>query len=184
MQSKVTKEAYLEWIKGKKVNKYPKKIEGLDFPFLYEYGVPFMELDVLFYQETLHAGEPLKNLYSEDKYAAGFYRRNSHLLEGYFVIAQDLGNAICLAPDGCIVQIDYLNFLKRFVNSSFEEFIRFWIIVDKALGNQPNEHSVEVSHEKLEKIERELMKCASRDWREYEYWQFKLECMDEDFDLF
>ena len=56
MQSKVTKEAYLEWIKGKKVNKYPKKIEGLDFPFLYEYGVPFMELDVLFYQENLHAG--------------------------------------------------------------------------------------------------------------------------------
>lgn len=44
----VSKEEYLSWIGNKKIHKV-KRIESLEYPYLYEFGIPEMLLDCIFF---------------------------------------------------------------------------------------------------------------------------------------
>lgn len=179
----VTTEEYKKWLNQKQIHKV-KKIESLDCTLLYEYGIPYMELDFLFFHEDLCTGEPLTNLYQEENYSEKFFKENKSKIENYIVLCQYLGSAVCLGRDKQIWSIDYNDFYTSFVNVSFEEFIEFWIVLDRELGNQRNEHSIKISHFLVEKIESEMRKIASKDWQNYDFWHFILECLDEDADDF
>lgn len=174
----VSKEEYLSWIDNKKIHEV-KKIEGLDYPYLYEFGIPEMLLDFIFFSEEMNAGSFLTDCYKEENYGKGFFKRHKSKIENYIVLCHYLGSKICLNSDKQLWKIDYTNFATWFVNENFDEFIKFWIILDNEIGKESYSHHVSVDHETVVEIEKRMKEIAMRDWLEYSFWQFLLECIDE-----
>lgn len=51
-------------------------------------------------------------------------------------------------------KIDYTDFTAWFVNENFDEFIKFWIIIDNVIGKASYEHYVSIEHEAVLEIEK------------------------------
>jgi len=161
---------YLNWIEGKKLVNVNAGGQD-DFSLMEKYGVPDMQFGVmLFYAPT--ALRKLSDVYTNEdsEYNGKFYAENASSLEEYIVIGSYLGSQICIDRSGKVYRIDNRDFSRTFVNHSFDDFIGFFMLIDRELGHVNKRVILSITKEQVEKIREKLEKRYEVNWPEYVFW--------------
>ena len=161
---------YLNWIEGKR-NISVSTNGDSSFSLMEKNGIPDMQfMTMLFYESQ--ALKPLSQIYYNDdnSYDKKFYNDNLKMLNESTVIASYLGNQICIDGDGKVYLISNADFSKTFVNESFDDFINFFILIDRLFGHVNYRVIVKATKEQVEMIRSELQKIYNIDWSKYVFW--------------
>ena len=161
---------YLNWIEGKK-NIHVSSNGDPRFALIEKNGIPDMQFMVMLFYEV-QALKPLSQIYTnvDGTYKEKFYSDNIEMLDEQTVIASYLGDQICLDDNGSVNIIDHSNFGKTFVNDSFDDFINFFILIDRLLGHVNYRVISHATKEQVEMIRCELEKSYNIDWNQYVFW--------------
>ena len=161
---------YLNWIEGKK-NIQVSSNGDPRFTLIEKNGIPDMQFMVMLFYEA-QALKPLSQIYTNDDgtYKEKFYNDSIAMLDEQTVIASYLGDQICLDDNGKVYKIDHSNFGKIFVNDSFDDFINFFILIDRLLGHVNYRVISHATREQVEMIRCELEKSYNIDWNQYVFW--------------
>ena len=161
---------YLNWIDGKKITRVDS-LGDSRFALMETNGVPDMQFMVMLFYEA-QALKPLSQIYNngEGTYKEKVYNSNIKMLNEQIVIASYLGNQICIDKNGEVNLIDHSDFSKSFVNKSFDDFINFFILIDRLLGHVNYRVISSATKEQVEIIRCELKKSYNVDWNEYVFW--------------
>ncbi len=166
----INEKEYLNWIEGKKLVQVSSNGDSR-FALMEKNGIPDMQFMVLLFYEA-QALKSLSQIYTNDDstYDEKFYNDNLAMLNGQTVIGSFLGDQICLDSKGKVYLFDHSNFRKTFVNDSFEDFINFFILIDRLLGHVNWRVITHATKEQVEMIRSELKKTHNIDWNEYVFW--------------
>ncbi len=161
---------YLKWIDGKRIVKYSTNGDSR-FLLIEKNGIPDMQFMImLFYKDT--ALKTLSQIYTNEdsNYDQEFYNEHISMLNEQTVVGSYLGNQICVDASGQVYLIDRLDFDKTFVNESFDDFINFFMLIDRILGHVNCRVIVSATKEQVEMVRYEMEKIYHVDWAKYVFW--------------
>ena len=155
----INEKDYIDWIEGKKI--IPVSAGGDPvFSLMEKYGVPDMQFKMMLFYEV-QALKPLSSIYDNP---------DTDKLGEQTVIASCLGDQICIDAEGKVNLISQLDLSKTFVNGSFDEFISFFILIDRLLGHVNYRVISKATKEQAELVRAELKKKYNIDWDLYVFW--------------